>query len=337
MRKASFRSNACSSPTLLCPLGGTSRKNDHRKALFWQGFSVWHEICLAQLIIRQNGSETGYDLVMDPRVAFPGRGEKIEAQRTIDPTRSHEMHRAVLLLPLVFIALSSAPRLSGQSAFEEDVFPTAGGDLTISFIGHGTLMFTFDGKVVHVDPVGREADYATLPDANLILITHEHGDHLDPSAVGEISADGTVIVVSASCEGELEGGQVMRNGDVETLVGLRVEAVPAYNMAHMRSEGMPYHPRGDGNGYIVTFGDLRVYIAGDTENTPEMKALQDIDVAFLPMNLPYTMAHEMVADAAKAFRPRVLYPYHFGQTDTGALVQLLSDEEGIEVRVRDMG
>ena len=247
------------------------------------------------------------------------------------------MQRAALILPLVLMATIPVSPLLGQSPFQEDVFPTAAGDLTISFIGHGTLMFTLGEKVIHIDPVGREADYTTLPDADLILITHEHGDHLDPAAVAEILKDGTEVVVSGSCEGRLEGARVMRNGDVQTVAGLRVEAVPAYNIAHTRSEGMPYHPKGDGNGYVITFGDLRVYVAGDSENTPEMKVLEDIDIAFLPMNLPYTMTPEMVADAAKAFRPRILYPYHFGETDTNELVTLLAGEEGIEVRVREMG
>ena len=126
----------------------------------------------------------------------------------------------------------------------------------------------------------------------------------------------------------------MRNGDETTAAGYHIEAVPAYNIVHTRSEGQPYHPKGNGNGYIITFGDTRVYVAGDTENTPEVKALKDIDIAFLPMNLPYTMTPEMVADAAKAFRPKVLYPYHFGDTDTNELVELMAGEEGIEVRVR---
>jgi L-ascorbate metabolism protein UlaG (beta-lactamase superfamily) len=248
------------------------------------------------------------------------------------------MQRAALLLLFVFLAVASTPfSILAQSQYQEDVIPTAAGDLTISFIGHGTLMFTFGEKVVHVDPVGREADYASLRDADLILITHEHGDHLDPAAVAEILKDGTVVVVSSSCEGSLEGARVMRNGESATVAGLMVEAVPAYNIVQERSEGMPYHPKGNGNGYIITFGSLRVYVAGDTENTPEMKALEKIDVAFLPMNLPYTMTPEMVADAAKAFRPRILYPYHFGETDTGELVRLLAGEGGIEVRVRDMG
>ena len=114
------------------------------------------------------------------------------------------------------------------------------------------------------------------------------------------------------------------------------EAVPAYNIVHERASGEPFHPRGDGSGYIITFGDKRVYVAGDTENVPEMKKLKNIDIAFLPMNLPYTMTPEMVADAARAFRPKILYPYHFGKTDTSELVRLLAAEESIEVRIRKM-
>jgi L-ascorbate metabolism protein UlaG (beta-lactamase superfamily) len=128
----------------------------------------------------------------------------------------------------------------------------------------------------------------------------------------------------------------MCNGDVQTVAGLRVEAVPAYNLVNMRKDGQPFHPKDAGNGYIIAFGDTRLYIAGDTENIPEMKALKNIDIAFLPMNLPYTMTPEMVGDAAKAFRPRILYPYHFGKTDTGKLVELLKDEKDIEVRVRKL-
>ena len=128
----------------------------------------------------------------------------------------------------------------------------------------------------------------------------------------------------------------MHNGDVRTIRGIQVEAVPAYNLVHKRGDGQPFYPKGVGNGYILTFGEMRVYIAADTENTPEMKALTGIDVAFLPMNLPYTMTPEMVGDAAKAFKPGILYPYHFGNTDTGQLLELLRDETEIEVRIRKM-
>jgi len=142
--------------------------------------------------------------------------------------------------------------------------------------------------------------------------------------------------VSPACERKVSGGAVMKNGDVQMVQGLKIEAVPAYNIVHKRPSGEPFHPKGAGNGYIITLADKRVYVAGDTENTPEMKDLNDIDVAFLPMNLPYTMTPEMVANAAKAFKPRILYPYHFGETDPNNLVNLLKDANDIEVRIRKL-
>jgi L-ascorbate metabolism protein UlaG (beta-lactamase superfamily) len=128
----------------------------------------------------------------------------------------------------------------------------------------------------------------------------------------------------------------MKNGDVRKVEGIEVEAVPAYNLVHKRDNGQPYHPKGVGNGYVLTFADKRLYIAGDTENVPEMSRLKRIDIAFLPMNLPYTMTPEMVADAARSFRPRVLYPYHYGETDTARIVALLKESRDIEVRIRRM-
>jgi L-ascorbate metabolism protein UlaG (beta-lactamase superfamily) len=220
--------------------------------------------------------------------------------------------------------------------FEEDVIPTSVGELKITFIGHGTLMFTFDSKIIHVDPFSRLADYSELPQADLILVTHDHGDHLDPKVIEVIRKEGTELILTKACNEKVSGGKIMANGDTETVLGLRIEAVPAYNVVHKRDNGQPFHAKGVGNGYVITFGDKRVYVAGDTENTPEMKALNDIDIAFLPMNLPYTMTPEMVADAAKAFQPEILYPYHFGSTDTGELLALMKDEKGIEVRIRDM-
>jgi L-ascorbate metabolism protein UlaG (beta-lactamase superfamily) len=220
--------------------------------------------------------------------------------------------------------------------FEQDIFQTGAGELKITFIGHGTLMFGFNDKCIHVDPVSREADYTKLPKADFILITHEHGDHLDTKAINIIRKEGTKIVLTKACTKRVSGGIVMQNGDVQNIEGLKVEAVPAYNIVHKRSNGMPFHPKGQGNGYVITLGDKRVYVAGDTENTSEMKRLRDIDIAFLPMNLPYTMTPEMVADAAKAFKPKILYPYHYGQTDPHKLVNLLKDSKDIEVRIRKM-
>jgi L-ascorbate metabolism protein UlaG (beta-lactamase superfamily) len=223
-----------------------------------------------------------------------------------------------------------------QEEFETDVIKTAAGDLKITFIGHGSLMFTFGSKIIHVDPVRREADYATMPKADIILVTHEHRDHLDSAAIVSISTEKTKIILTENCAKKITGGLIMKNGDVDTVAGLKIEAVPAYNLVHKRKNGLPFHPQGEGNGYVITFGDKRVYVAGDTENTPEMKKLSGIDIAFLPMNLPYTMTPEMVADAARAFKPKILYPYHYGETDPYKLVELLKEVKAIEVRIRKM-
>ena len=241
-----------------------------------------------------------------------------------------------LVVSAALLVATQSPQQNPRGPMEEDVIPTSAGELRITFVGHGTLMFRHGGKVVHVDPVAREADYSVLPKADLILVTHEHGDHLDTAVVQRLRQAGTAVVVSPSCEGRVPGATVMRNGETRIVAGFHVDAVPAYNVVHRRPGGLPFHPRGSGNGYVIAFGDVRVYVSGDSENTPEMKALRNIGVAFLPMNLPYTMTPEMVADAARAMRPRVLYPYHFGQTDPQALVRLLAGEPGIEVRVRQM-
>lgn len=226
--------------------------------------------------------------------------------------------------------------MAAQKQFETDLIPTSAGDLKITFLGHGSLMLDFNGMNISIDPFSRVANYAELPKADLILLTHEHQDHLDLDALEDVRTDKTVIVLTETCANQVDGGIVMHNGDVRNLNDLNIEAVPAYNLVHKRDSGQAFHPKGIGNGYVLTFGDKRVYIAGDTENTPEMKTLPDIDVAFLPMNLPFTMTPEMVADAAKAFRPKIVYPYHFGNTDTSTIEALLGDEKGIEVRIRSM-
>jgi len=220
--------------------------------------------------------------------------------------------------------------------YETDTLETSGGELEITSLGHGSLLFTYGEKRIYVDPFSQVADYSTLPKADVALITHEHRDHLDPEALASIRTDATEVVHAELCKGQIEGGAVMRNGDVTVVQGLRVEAIPAYNLLHKRESGDPFHPRGDGNGYVITFGDLCVLVAGDTENTPELKAQSGIDVAFLPMNLPYTMTPEMVADVAMAMKPRILYPYHFGTTDTSQLVELLKNQPEIEVRIRNL-
>lgn len=220
--------------------------------------------------------------------------------------------------------------------FETDVIQTSSGELEITFLGHGSLMFALGEKVIHVDPFSRVADYSTLPKADLILITHEHRDHLDAEALASIRTKNTDIVLTELCEEQVEGGIVMRNGDMSVIQGIPIEAVPAYNLIHTRESGDPFHPYGQGNGYIITLGDQRVYIAGDSENTPEMMTLSNIDIAFLPMNLPYTMTPQMVASAAVTMKPRILYPYHFGSTDTSQLIDLMRDQSETEVRIRNL-
>jgi L-ascorbate metabolism protein UlaG (beta-lactamase superfamily) len=241
-----------------------------------------------------------------------------------------------IVISLCLLVLGLAGFAAAQQKFEKDIIPTAKGDLEITFLGHGTLLMTFGGKAIHIDPYGEVADYGALPKADLVLVTHEHSDHLDPKAIKAVLKPDTTVIATKACAGKLPNALIMANGDTRTVLGISVEAVPAYNIAHTRPDGNPFHPKGSGNGYIVTFGNKRVYIAGDTENTPEMKALKTIDIAFLPMNLPYTMTPEMVADAARAFRPKILYPYHFGNTDTAGIVALLKGEKDIEVRIRKL-
>ncbi len=238
----------------------------------------------------------------------------------------------LLLFFIMFFTFSAA----AKEPYETDIIKTSAGDLKITFIGHGTLMFTFGAKIIHVDPFTKVADYEKLPKADVILITHDHYDHLDLKAVELVRTDKTKVVLTETCSKQIKNGIIMKNGDVQNVNGLKIDAIPAYNLVHKRDNGQPFHQKGVGNGYIITFGDKRVYVAGDTENIPEMKSLREIDRAFLPMNLPYTMTPEMVADAAKAFRPKILYPYHFGNTDTSKLLKLLQDQKENEVRIRNM-
>jgi L-ascorbate metabolism protein UlaG (beta-lactamase superfamily) len=239
------------------------------------------------------------------------------------------MKKPLLLLTIILMCKI------GASQYQKDSFKTAGGELYITFIGHGTLMMEYNGKVIHIDPVSQFADYSKLPKGDLVLVTHQHGDHLDPAAIEKISKPGMQVVLAKVCLAKVPEGRVLNNGESGTFNGFMVEAVPAYNIKNERGPGQPFHPKGEGNGYILHFDDLTVYVAGDTENTPEMKDLKNIDIAFLPMNLPYTMTPEMVTDAARSFKPKILYPYHFGDTNTDQLVQLLKGEKA-EVRIRNL-
>lgn len=242
-------------------------------------------------------------------------------------------------MKLCILLISMLTVLSGSfaaSTHEVDVFSGEGGEIRITFIGHGTLMIQGAGKVIHIDPWSQMSDYTALPKADLILVTHEHRDHLDAPLIKKLRTADTVVLHSDSCSDGIEDGKVMNNYDTHDLGWVKVEAFPAYNIKHKRETGVPFHPRGRGNAYLLTLLGKRILVGGDTENVPELKELKNIDIAFFPMNLPYTMNPEMVADLALAVKPRILYPYHFGETDTSRITELLKGEKAIEVRIRKM-
>ena len=231
----------------------------------------------------------------------------------------------------------SAMTISGFSqeppAF--DKLNTSAGIVEMHFIGHGSLMFKVNGFIIYIDPVRSSGNYDFLPKADIILVTHEHGDHLDVNLIDSLKKTGTLVFCNGNSSSKIPWAMVMKDGDRQEFNNIVFEAVPAYNVVNERAPGQPFHPKGAGLGYILTIGGKRIYVAGDTENIPEMKALKNIEVAFLPMNLPYTMTPEMVADAARAFRPKILYPYHYGETKTDQLVNLLKDT-GIDIRIRNL-
>jgi len=234
---------------------------------------------------------------------------------------------------LIFMTMTAGAY--SQDSYAADVIKTSAGNVEMYFIGHGSLMFKVNDFCIHIDPVSSSGSYDKLPKADLILVTHEHYDHLDAKLISSLRKPGTVMFCNQKSASEIKWSQPMNAGDTRSAGSISIEAVPAYNIVNMRSPGQPFHPKGTGLGFILTIGDKKFYIAGDTENTPEMKALKNIDVAFLPMNLPYTMTPEMVSDAAMAFKPKILYPYHYGDTKTEKLTQLLKDS-GIEVRIRNL-
>jgi L-ascorbate metabolism protein UlaG (beta-lactamase superfamily) len=241
-----------------------------------------------------------------------------------------------LIFSLFLSTLVLTPVLIAQVKFESDTIKTSSGDILITFIGHGSLMFQYNNLVIDVDPVSQYGDYSKLPQADIILVTHHHGDHLDKKALDQILKPGSDLVLTETCAQQVKMGTVMKNGETRVVHGVNVEAVPAYNIVHKRDNGEPFHPRGVGNGYVITLGDEKIYIAGDTEDVPEMKNLAGIDIAFLPMNLPYTMTPGMVVQAVEMFHPKILYPYHYGNTNVQELVELLKDKKDLEIRIRKL-
>ncbi|HKV98176.1 MAG TPA: MBL fold metallo-hydrolase [Vicinamibacterales bacterium] len=219
-----------------------------------------------------------------------------------------------------------------------DKLAATGGDITIAPINHATLQLTHAGKVIDVDPVAAAGSYAGFAAPDVILITDIHGDHLDPATVNKLKKATTTVVAPQAAVAQLTAAQitavVMANGDKKAIEGIEIEAVPMYNLVRKNPQGDFFHTKGRGNGYVLTIGGKRLYIAGDTEGVPEMRALKNIDVAFVPMNLPYTMTEAEAADAVKAFKPKVVYPYHYRGSDLKKFEDPLKGS-GVEVRVRD--
>ncbi len=221
----------------------------------------------------------------------------------------------------------------GQPARPTDEFQTTGGTVKITPIRHASLLIQAGDQAVYVDPVG-QGNYDGLPPADLILITDIHGDHLDPKLIAKLRKDGTAIIAPEAVAKSVPEASVIRIGETKTSGPWKIEAVPAYNIKHGPAEGRVFHEKGRGIGYLLAYGGKRFYISGDTENIPEMKSLGNIDVAFLCMNLPYTMTPDEAAEAARAFKPKVVYPYHYRGSDLKAFAKAL-EGSGVEVRIRD--
>lgn len=230
-------------------------------------------------------------------------------------------------LTLAAAALGSAvlPRLSRAQDAAGLTYPVAGGEVVFHPVEHASLAIETPGGTVYVDPVGGAAKYAGLPDPALILITHEHGDHFDLPTLEALPQ--VRLITNPAVHGMLpdamrERASAMANGDAAEVLGMRIDAVPAHNITEDR---MQYHPVGRDNGYVLTIGGSRFYIAGDTEPTPGMLALEEIEVAFLPMNLPYTMTVQQAAEAVAAFRPATVIPYHHRGSDMQEFARLVTE------------
>ncbi len=258
----------------------------------------------------------------------------------------HSMVTAAALVGLMAVGASALATPAAAQGLTGDKIPTSAGDLIIHPIHHGTFVMSWNGRTIYVDPapgpgqdrqVSAASAFAGLPAPDIILITDIHGDHYNVPTLMGLPRGARLVAPQAVVEllpsNPLRGNSMrLSNGRTITVHGIQIEAVPMYNLTKDR---LQYHDRGRGNGYVLTMGGVRVYIAGDTEDIPEMRALRDIDVAFIPMNLPFTMTPEQAADAVREFRPRIVYPYHYGKSDVAQFTRLVGSDVGVEVRARN--
>lgn len=245
-----------------------------------------------------------------------------------------------VILTLLTCASCSAQKAGSSHQSEEivgDVYKTKSGkSVSFTFIKHASLEIKYDGLSIQVDPVTKlppETDYNDFGKADFIFVTHEHFDHFDKDAIETLTGDKTQVILNKRCADMLGSGKAMSNGDILQLRSdISVEAVPAYNLTPDRTQ---FHPKGRDNGYVIDIDGVRVYIAGDTEDVPEMRNLKDIDIAFLPCNQPYTMTPQQLANAARMFQPQVVYPYHYSETPINDVKKLL-EGSNIKVEIRNM-
>lgn len=251
----------------------------------------------------------------------------------------------VLCASAIFLIVAcSAPPAQNQNAAVPPATPqqatasaspaqtaSAEGDIGITPITHASLQLEYGGKVIHVDPTS-PGDYSKAKQADLVLVTDIHPDHLDPAAIAKVRKPGAPVVAPSAAAEKIENPTVINNGETKTVAGISIEAVPMYNLRRGPAPGQLFHTKGRGNGYVLTLGSKRVYVAGDTECTDEMRALKNIDIAFVPMNLPYTMPPAEAAECVKAFKPRVVYPYHYRGQNPEEFKAALKGEP-VEVRL----
>jgi L-ascorbate metabolism protein UlaG (beta-lactamase superfamily) len=228
--------------------------------------------------------------------------------------------------------LTLAAPVFAQATLPSDELKTTAGVLKITPVQHASILMEVPGQVVYIDPA--MGNYDGLPQADLILLTDTHGDHLNAKVLEKLKKAGTQIVAPEAVAKSVAGAVVMRNGETKTLGKWTIEALPMYNEKRKRPDGGVFHEKGRGNAYVLTFGGKKIYIAGDTEDIPEARALKNIDVAFIPMNLPYTMPPEEAAGMVRAFKPKVAYPYHYRGSDLSVFEKALAGS-GVEVRIRN--
>jgi len=243
----------------------------------------------------------------------------------------------LLLFPfsMVLLALSFPSLALSTSHLKSDAVQTPNGELRITPIGHASLMLEFRGQTIHIDPASRGGgDFTGVPKADLILVTDVHGDHQDREMIDQLKKPGTIVVAPAAVAETITEAQIIGNGEAKTVAGIEIEGVAMYNLVRGPEPGQLFHDKGRGNGYILTLGGNRLYVSGDTECIPEIEGLENIDIAFITMNLPYTMPPSEAAACVRQFRPKVVYPYHFRGSDVQQFTDALRSTPGVEVRIR---